>query len=461
MAVIRRAGFGSVFEVENEIVGIGTTGTPTNTVQVLGETKASSALVPGISTLTTYQGFVDNTAEFGNSNVDINSKSGTMGNIEICHGDFNVSSGTTLTSSVNQLTLTNGFSVPTGNTDSRIHCQTAGSMRFNEDLGTIEFYTGDMWKTVNSFKDTGRRGRGVFFGGEQKGGDNVQGRNDFVNIMSLGNSLAFGDLSTGNRSRVETAGASSTRGVFGCGKTPSNTDIIDYITIASEGDAIDFGDAKQRDTIQNGGTKSSSTRGIFGGGTPTELQYIHMSTLSNSIDFGDLTQSNGKQGSSSSSPTRAVFLADSGHTGGTIEAVTISSTGSAATFGRFIDSKSNASGAGNGVRGVFAGAYKPGDTKISLIEYATMSSLGNTSEFGDLSVNRACHRACSTNTRALFGGGYFTTSKTATGGTGDNRIEFVTIATTGNATDFGDTTSGQNHARGASLSDSHGGLGGF
>jgi len=461
MAVIRRAGFGSVFEVENEIVGIGTTGTPTNTVQVLGETKASSALVPGISTLTTYQGFVDNTAEFGNSNVDINSKSGTMGNIEICHGDFNVSSGTTLTSSVNQLTLTNGFSVPTGNTDSRIHCQTAGSMRFNEDLGTIEFYTGDMWKTVNSFKDTGRRGRGVFFGGEQKGGDNVQGRNDFVNIMSLGNSLAFGDLSTGNRSRVETAGASSTRGVFGCGKTPSNTDIIDYITIASEGDAIDFGDAKQSDTIQNGGTKSSSTRGIFGGGTPTELQYIHMSTLSNSIDFGDLTQSNGKQGSSSSSPTRAVFLADSGHTGGTIEAVTISSTGSAATFGRFIDSKSNASGAGNGVRGVFAGAYKPGDTKISLIEYATMSSLGNTSEFGDLSVNRACHRACSTNTRALFGGGYFTTSKTATGGTGDNRIEFVTIATTGNATDFGDTTSGQNHARGASLSDSHGGLGGF
>ena len=56
---------------------------------------------------------------------------------------------------------------------------------------------------------------------------------------------------------------------------------------------------------------------------------------------------------------------------------------------------------------------------------------------------------------------YFTTSKTATGGTGDNRIEFVTIATTGNAFDFGDTTSGQDHARGASLSDSHGGLGGF
>ena len=36
MATLRRAGFGSVFEVENEKVGIGTTGTATNTVQVLG-----------------------------------------------------------------------------------------------------------------------------------------------------------------------------------------------------------------------------------------------------------------------------------------------------------------------------------------------------------------------------------------------------------------------------------------
>ena len=159
MATIRRAGFGSVFEVENEKVGIGTTGNQTNTVQVLGETKASLTLVAGLSTLTTYQGFVDSNAEFGNSNVDINSQSGTMGNIEICHGDFNVSSASPLTSSVNQLTPTDSFSVPTGNTDSRIHCQTSGSMRFNEDLETLEFYTGEMWKTVNSFKNIGNRGR--------------------------------------------------------------------------------------------------------------------------------------------------------------------------------------------------------------------------------------------------------------------------------------------------------------
>ena len=74
--------------------------------------------------------------------IDINSQAGTLGEIVI-DGDVTVSSGSTLCSGVDELSLTDSFSVPTGNTDSRIHCQTAGSMRFNEDFGTLEFYTGD------------------------------------------------------------------------------------------------------------------------------------------------------------------------------------------------------------------------------------------------------------------------------------------------------------------------------
>ena len=154
MATIRRAGFGSVFEVENETVGIGTTGTATNTLQVLGETRASDAKIIGLSTLTTYQGFLDKEARFGKSVININSQAGTLGEIVI-DGEVTVSSGSTLCSGVDELSLTDSFSLPTGNTDSRIHCQTPGSMRFNEDLGTLEFYTGDVWKTVNSFRDFG------------------------------------------------------------------------------------------------------------------------------------------------------------------------------------------------------------------------------------------------------------------------------------------------------------------
>ena len=231
MAVIRRAGFGSVFEVENETVGIGTTGTATNTVQVLGETKASNAIVSGLSSLTTYQGFVDKNSEFGNSNVDINSQSGTLGNVEICHGNFNVSSASTLTSSVNELTVTNSFSAPTGTTDDRIHCHTAGSMRFNQDLGTLEFYTGDEWRTVNSLKDTGSRGRGVFAAGYNAEDSTETEIMTYIQTSSLGNAIDFGSMNA-NANGSRRGGCSDTiRGLAG-GVTPAD-DAIDYITIAS------------------------------------------------------------------------------------------------------------------------------------------------------------------------------------------------------------------------------------
>ena len=38
-------------------------------------------------------------------------------------------------------------------------------MRFNENLASLEFYTGVEWKAVNSVVDNGRSGRGIFAGG--------------------------------------------------------------------------------------------------------------------------------------------------------------------------------------------------------------------------------------------------------------------------------------------------------
>ena len=182
-----RIGFSTHFEVENELVGIGTDN-PTNTKQVLGNIHATNTKAIGISTLATYQGFLDKEARFGKSVIDIDSQAGTLGEIVI-DGDVTVSSGSTLCSGVDELSLTDSFSLPTGNTDSRIHCKTAGSMRFNEDFGTLEFYTGDEWRIVNSIKDTGNRGRAVFTGGAYSSfGDYI----DFVNISPLGNAQDFG-----------------------------------------------------------------------------------------------------------------------------------------------------------------------------------------------------------------------------------------------------------------------------
>ena len=453
MATIRRAGVGSVFEVENETVGIGTTGTATNTVQVLGETKASGVLVAGLSTLTTYQGFVDSNAEFGNSNIDINSQSGTMGNIEICHGDFNVSSASTLTSSVNQLTLTDSFSVPTGNTDSRIHCQTAGSMRFNEDLGTLEFYTGDVWKTVNSFKDTGNRGRGVFAAGVS--GPAETRTIDYINIASQGNAISFGEAFPQVESRVTGTG-NAVRGLFAGTNDSDSRNIIEYVTFASAGDSIDFGNLSEgRGTM---GAAASSTRGIFMAGREpgvrNNIDYVEIMTTGNALDFGDCTEA-AMWVSCNNSTTRSIRMggeAPSGPHGGrldTIDFVIITSKGDAVDFGNLTLKRGETASCSSSTRGITAGGA-PGS--FSAIDFITMASEGNAIRFGDLTGRTTSIAAgVSNGTRGVIAGGYTSNSS--------NAIDFVLFSSTGNAQDFGDLTQARWSLGGAS--DSHGGLGGF
>ena len=454
MATIRRTGFGTIFEVENEKVGIGTTGNQTNTVQVLGETKASLTLVAGLSTLTTYQGFVDSNAEFGNSNVDINSQSGTMGNIEICHGDFNVSSASTLTSSVNQLTLTDSFSVPTGNTDSRIHCQTAGSMRFNEDLETLEFYTGEMWKTVNSFKNIGNRGRGVFAAGVLTSGSESR-IIDFINIASGGNAQNFGEAFPQVESRVAGTG-NEVRGLFAGTNDSDSREIIEYVTTASAGDSIDFGNLSEgRGTM---GAAASSTRGIFMAGREpgvrNTIDYVEIMTTGNAIDFGDCTEA-AMWVSCNNSTTRAIRMggeAPSGPHGGrldTIDFVTITSKGDAVDFGNLTLKRGETASCSSATRGITAGGA-PGS--FSAIDFITMASEGNAIRFGDLTGRTTSLAAGASNgTRGVIAGGYTSSSS--------NAIDFVLFSSTGNAQDFGDLTAPRWSLGG--LSDSHGGLGGF
>ena len=66
---------------------------------------------------------------------------------------------------------------------------------------------------------------------------------------------------------------------------------------------------------------------------------------------------------------------------------------------------------------------------VNTIEYITIASTGNATDFGDLTVARTSTSACSSSTRGLTFGG---TSPSR------NIIDYITIASTGNATDFGD-----------------------
>ena len=456
-----RIGFSTHFEVENELVGIGTDN-PTNTKQVLGNIHATNAKAIGVSTLATYQGFLDKEARFGKSVIDINSQAGTLGEIVI-DGEVTVSSGSTLCSGVDELTLTDSFSLPTGNTDSRIHCKTAGSMRFNEDLGTLEFYTGDEWRTVNSYNRGSAAGRAVIAGGNNPVQPNGADTIEYLNISSLGNSINFGVL-TDARFLLSRA-SSETRGLFAGGDPgPSKSDVIDYITIASEGDAIDFGNLSDSGRCPAGA--SSSTRGLFLGEDATNaITFVEISTLGNSADFGDLSAPGapGSKGTATSSPTRYIHYSGSNAPAERIDFGSIASKGNSIRFGDHVAGGPNHQAlrqnraCSNNTRAVFGGGYidvSPYGTAMSIMATITMASEGNAIAFGDLTIARYGPNATSNQVRGVFAGG----------GGGNpypyyNTIDYITFSSSGGAFDFGDLISGGRV--GNAVSDSHGGLGGF
>jgi len=86
-------------------------------------------------------------------------------------------------------------------------------------------------------------------------------------------------------------------------------------------------------------------------------------------------------------------------------------------------------------RAVFGGGATTILTKT--IDYVSIPTAGNATDFGDLIDGTNEFNACASTTRACFMGGLATQ-----GGVDDarNKIEYLTIATTGNAQDFGDLT---------------------
>ena len=81
-------------------------------------------------------------------------------------------------------------------------------------------------------------------------------------------------------------------------------------------------------------------------------------------------------------------------------------------------------------RALFAGGFTT--VALNVIDYVTIVTTGNATDFGDLSVARRNLSACSSSIRGLIGGGFTANAS--------NVIDFVTIVTTGNAADFGDLT---------------------
>ena len=336
-----------------------------------------------------------------------------------------------------------------------------------EDHGTIfadntKFDTLSYMVPPGGRTDQRGRGRGIFGGGYTSSpSDAAVKRIYYIQIDSMGTSAEFGDT---NKAAAWGQGgcSSSTRGLFTGGTTPTNLNTIDYITIATTSNALDFGDL----SIGHGYTASCSnnTRGLTGGGrggSPTarlaQIDYNTIATLGNGQDFGDLKQSRMGLGAVASS-TRAVFTGGNGSPAdpstvyNIIDYVEFATTGNATDFGDMTDEHTYHGSCSSSTRGIIYGgvtSYGPTVT-TNIIEYVTIASTGNGTDFGDVRDDGAHAHGTSNSIRGVFAGGVDPYR---------NSIDFVTISTTGNGVDWGDLpiVSGS-HAYAAGLSDSHGGL---
>jgi hypothetical protein len=209
-------------------------------------------------------------------------------------------------------------------------------------------------------------------------------------------------------------------------------------------------------SAMSGSVTPSLQRGLFMGGDPNGagtysnvIDYISISTTGNAIDFGDLTQARFALASCAST-TRACAAGGEISGGNTdrIDYVTIVTTGNATTFGSLSSSTNyGTAGCNSSTRGVFAGGLTNWPSNV--IEYITIASTGNSTDFGDLTVNTFTNAGCSSSTRGLFAGGNVSATPGGAANT-SNVIGYITIASTGNATDFGDLTAVNRGLEGAS-----------
>ena len=465
-----RIGIGS-FNLKDGAVGIGTESTGLGNLKVEGTYKTSDLDVTGVSTFTRYAGFVADDTNI-NKDTSLTGEHSSTGDIVVgVNSTFTVSTGATVdVGTVPSVSIGTHFSPPTGGIEDRPEAPVEGTVRFNNDLNTLEFYNGVEWRqfTVNGASGGGRA---IFFGGYMRpDAPYSSGRNgltvEYFQMSTGGESANFGSYSA---RRTNTSGCSNgTRGLsasaYNGPGTLGSSNEIEYVTIASEGNPIDFGDRTQ--TGYGGQAVSSSTRGIFlSNREPNNdvIDYVEIGTLGNALDFGDLIANGGYKAGNLNSPTRGFVAGGSGPvatSSNDIQMITIASKGNATKTGELSRITDNSTGASNSVRGIISGGYSPTSSSatnkiIKDLFYINLASEGNSFNFGDLTVVRSRCGGTANQTRAMFIGGADFESPAIY----NKSIDSVIIASAGNSVDFGSLDSPKDQF--GSTSDSHGGLGGY
>lgn len=326
----------------------------------------------------------------------------------------------------------------------------SGALRFNSDSGKLEYYNGEAWWQIDNFSADNATGgaRGLFAGGNS--GPTNYNVIDYVTISTTGNAIDFGDLITAAPYRAATS--STTRALF---YNAQNLTQVEYITISSTGQAAAFGDAPNdysQVQVCSNSTRSLRAGGSDAGVTYSTIYYSTIASLGTFATFGDITPEGRLSGTGLSSSTRGIFAGgrspSSPSSSNVIDFVTISTLGNTADFGDLTQTRRFPSGCSNSIRGLISGGDTP-SANYNVIDYLTISTTGNAIDFGDLSGATTAAAATSSPIHGVFGGGYTTPSN-------KNVIDYVTIMSTGNAIDFGDIIVARSGLSGCS--NAHGGL---
>jgi len=238
------------------------------------------------------------------------------------------------------------------------------------------------------------------------------------------------------------------RGLYCGGRRTGNVkhNVIQYITISTLGDSINFGDLTAVRSLAGGASNGVNDKGVTLGGL-NQTAYVNIidtmniSYTGNATDFGDMLAITG-QGSTASNGTNNRAINGGGWTTDAINVISyicISIKDNATDFGDLMNQQRGTAGMSNDVndRAVWAGGYTLAGSRLDLMQYVTISTTGNAADFGyDLTIARSSVVGIDngTNERGLITGGYETVATTV------DTIEYITINTPSDSIDFGDLT---------------------
>jgi len=270
---------------------------------------------------------------------------------------------------------------------------------------------------------------------------------EYTSITTGSNTASFGDSRPGGTDGIATTDAIYSVHTATYNYTTSQYILdVDYVTIGTLGNASLLGNLS---TLHRGGQGTNDdTYCVWAqgynhngdNGEPNEslqIDYMTTQTGGNAGDFGNVSWHSSSVIEAITDGTRAIL--GGGYKTGVswtsdLEYVTIQTPGNAANWGNRNYSGGEAGGTSDGAtRGLWFGGYgPPSNNNYNYIDYVTLggNSSGGASSFGSL-------------TGSLFNPGTATSDGTyaiAVSNNGGSYIDVVTIATAGNASNFGGAT---------------------